>query len=129
MTHNLGDQRTVVVSDIERSLLDGLTLPRYCNGLTEVAKAFSMAGSRLNLTRLIAYSHQLQRASVIRRLGFVLETLRLAPAETLEGLRSTLPAGLAVLDPELPKEGAGWNARWGLRLNVSAEEIMEAVSH
>jgi predicted transcriptional regulator of viral defense system len=128
-THKLGDQLTVVVSDIERSLLDGLALPRYCNGLTDVAKAFSMAGSRLNLTKLIAYSHQLQRASVIRRLGFVLETLRLAPSETLEELRATLPAGLAVLDPELPKEGAGWSARWGLRLNVSAEEIVAAVSH
>jgi predicted transcriptional regulator of viral defense system len=127
--HNLGDGRTLVVSDVERSLLDGLTLPRYCNGVTEVAKAFSMAGSHLNLKKLVAYSRQLKRASVIRRLGFMLETLKLAPMATLEELRSALPKGLAVLDPELPKEGAAWSARWGLRLNVSAEEIRSAVSH
>lgn len=129
ITHNLGNRRSVVISDIERSLLDGLTLPRYCSGLVEVAKALSMARSRLNLTTLIAYAHRLQRVSVSRRLGFLLETLQLAPPATLEELHSTLPPGLAMLDPELPKEGAGWNARWRLRLNVSAGEILEAVSH
>jgi predicted transcriptional regulator of viral defense system len=128
-THDLGNGRTVIVSDIERSLLDGLALSRYCNGLIEVAKAFFMAKSRTNLETLLTYSRRLERASVIRRLGFILEILQLAPTSTLEELRSTLPAGSAVLDPDLPKEASQWNARWGLRLNVSAEEVLTAISH
>lgn len=128
-THDLGQGRIVNVSDVERSLLDGLTLPAYCGGVVEMAKAFFMAKSRLNLDRLLSYSRQLHRASVVRRLGFLLEILQLAPVTTLEQLKKTLRGGVTVLDPNLPTDDARWNGPWGLRLNVTAEELIEAVSH
>jgi predicted transcriptional regulator of viral defense system len=129
VTHDLGNGRRVSVSDLERSLLDALTLPRYCGGVVEVAKAFFMARSRLNIDRLLTYSRRLQRDSVARRLGFLLETLNFVPAAALEKLRTTLPAGTVLLDPTLPVDAAPRSARWGLRLNVTPEEILQAVSH
>jgi predicted transcriptional regulator of viral defense system len=129
VAHDLGNGRRVSVSDLERSLLDGLALPRYCGGVLEVAKAFSMAKSRLNLDRLLGYLRRLKRDSVARRLGFLLETLNLAPAPMLEKLQAALPIGTVLLDPTLPADEAHRNARWGLRLNVTAEEVLQAVSH
>lgn len=129
ISHDLGEGRTVRISDIERTLIDGLTLPEHCGGLIEVAKAFSMGRSRFDSERLLAYAHALGRGSVIRRLGYLLETLDLMPQAALEALQEHLPPGAVVLDPGLPTKGARWNRRWGLRLNVAPDEVRQAVSH
>ena len=38
----------VRVSDLERTLLDGLKLPSYCGGMIEVAKAFSIKHNHID---------------------------------------------------------------------------------
>jgi predicted transcriptional regulator of viral defense system len=129
ISHDLGEGRTVRISDIERTLIDGLTRPEHCGGIIEVAKAFSIARGRFDSGKLLAYAHALRRASVIRRLGYLLEILELAPAATLEALHAHLTPGTVALDPDLPVKGARWNQRWGLRLNVTPEEVRNAVSH
>ncbi len=126
---DLGNGRRVCVSDIERTLVDGLAKPAYCGGFIEVAKAFSMAGTRASLEKLLGYARALERDSVMRRLGYLLETLRLAPERKLSDLRAHLPQGSVILDPELPLKGSSWDRRWGLRLNVTPEEIQHAISH
>lgn len=128
-TVRIRDQFSVVVNDLERSLVDGLVNPAYCNGFVEVAKAFFMAKSRLDLTKLISYSKKIRRDSVIRRLGFILETLQLAPSQILDELAQYLPTGTSVLDPTLPVVNASRNSKWGLRLTVTADEILKAVSN
>ena len=117
-----------VVSDIERTLLDGVSLPAYCGGLIEVAKAFFMAKNRLDSKKLIEYGKRFGKKAVLRRLGFLLELFQLADKPALDELADSLPAGYVRLDPDLPDEGAS-NARWGLKLNVSPSEIQNAVSH
>lgn len=126
---DLGEGRRVRVSDIERTLVDGLTLPRYCGGLIEVAKAFYMAGARADLGKLLAYAEAAKRHVVIRRLGFLLELFSLAPESALQALRLSLPQGLVAFDPDLPVKGVPCDYRWGLRLNLTANEIRAAVSH
>jgi predicted transcriptional regulator of viral defense system len=117
-----------VVSDIERTLLDGVSLPGYCGGFIEVAKAFFMAKNRLDSKKLLEYGRRFGKHAVLRRIGFLLELFQLADKLTLDELAGSLPAGYVRLDPDLPAEGAS-NARWGLKLNVSPSEIENAVSH
>ena len=126
--HDLGNKHQVFVSDLERSLIDGFAHSGYCGGLVEVAKATFMAKSRINLDKLVDYAHRIKMASIIRRLGFVLETLGLVDEALTSKLKEGLPAGAVRLDHELPITGKH-DAKWGLRLNVSAEEILKAVSN
>jgi predicted transcriptional regulator of viral defense system len=126
--HDLGNNHQVFVSDLERALIDGFARSDYCGGMVEVAKAIFMAKSRVNFDKLIDYAHRMKIASIIRRLGFVLETLGLADEALIARLKMGLPAGTVKLDQELPTTGER-NAKWGLRLNVSAEEIQKAVSN
>jgi predicted transcriptional regulator of viral defense system len=127
-THDLGNSQKVFVSDLERSLVDGFTRSKYCGGMVEVAKAVFMGKSRINLEKLVDYARRMNTDATIRRLGFVLETLGLGDETLLANLQTGLPVGVVKLDQELPFEGAR-NSKWGLRLNVSAEEIMKAVSN
>ncbi len=62
----------VTVTDPERTLIDGLTMPQYCGGFTEVLNAFSRRGDDIDVDRIVEYALRLDK-STARRLGWVLE--------------------------------------------------------
>lgn len=127
MYEHWADKREkVMVSDIERTVLDGLRQPEYCGGFTEVAKGFWMRRSDLDVTRLVEYALRLNVGAVIRRLGYLLEAYEIDARDPIERLHSRLTASYELLDPLLPPEGK-FLARWRLRLNVSPEEIRAVV--
>ena len=120
--HWITKQEAVKVSDLERTAIDGLRLPEYCGGITEVAKGLWMRRADIQPGRLIDYALRLRVGAVIRRLGYLLELYRLVPLEELDRLRSALTATYALLDPLVPREGPHL-ASWRLRINVSPEEL------
>jgi predicted transcriptional regulator of viral defense system len=115
-------QESVDVSDLERTILDGLRHPEYCGGVTEVAKGFWMRRQDIQPARLVDYALRLSVGAVIRRLGYLLEFYGAAPDAELSRLRKALTATYVPLDPMLPKEGPHF-ARWRLQLNVPPEEL------
>jgi predicted transcriptional regulator of viral defense system len=117
----------VVVSDLERTVIDGLKQPEYCGGVVEVAKGYWMRRPDMNTARLVEYALRLGVGAVIRRLGFVLETYGVQDLSEIERLRGRLTETYHLLDPTLPAEGRRV-ARWRLRVNVSAEEMEAARS-
>lgn len=112
----------VVVSDLERTLIDGLKQPEYCGGFSEVAKGFWMRRGDVDIARLVDYALRLDVGVVIRRLGFLLEICGIDAPADLQRLRARLTATYHLLDPTLPPEGRRL-ARWRIRLNVTPEEI------
>lgn len=126
MEHWIDKQERVVVSDIERTVLDGLKQPEYCGGVTEVAKGLWMRRGEVDVQRLVDYALRLDIGAVIRRVGFLLETYEVAAPKQIERLRRQLTAAYQLLDPLLPPEGR-FLARWRLRLNIDPEEIRAVV--
>lgn len=124
-THWVSKQESVKISDVERTVIDGLHLPAYCGGITEVAKGLSMRRQDVNPDRLIDYALRMGVGAVIRRLGYLLDFYQIAAPEHLDRLRRRLSATYAVLDPMLPVEGP-YLSTWRLRVNVAPDEI-EAV--
>ena len=124
-THWVSKQDSVKVSDIERTVIDGLHLPAYCGGITEVAKGLWMRRDDVNSSRLVEYALRLQVGAVIRRLGYLLELYQIAVPAELDRMRRSITATYAVLDPLMPIEGP-YVSSWRLRMNVSPEEL-EAV--
>ena len=120
--HWVTKQEAVEVSDMERTIIDGLRQPEYCGGVTEVAKGLWMRHNDINVTRLVDYALRLGIGAVIRRLGYLLELYRLAPENELARLRSELTATYLPLDPLLPKEGTHLR-RWRIQLNVTPQEL------
>ena len=116
----------VQVSDLERTIIDGLKQSEYCGGFTEVAKGFWMRRDNIDHGKLVDYALRLDVGAVIRRLGFLLETFEVDAPRELEHLQENLTATYANLDPLLPDEGK-FMARWRLRLNVDVDEIASVV--
>jgi predicted transcriptional regulator of viral defense system len=116
------DQK-VFVSDPERTLLDGLKIPAYCGGFTEVAKAFSIKHDEINPEKIINYALKLNVGAVNRRLGYLMELYKIGTNIHWEFLRTTLTPTYQLLDPDLTAEGP-YIAKWRLRLNISQEELL-----
>lgn len=124
--HWVDSHEKAMVSDLERTVVDGLKLPQYCGGFTEVAKGFWMRRADMNIRKLVDYALRLNVGSVIRRLGFLLETYRIEARADIKRLQQRVTEAYVLVDPLLLPEGK-YLSRWRLRLNVSPEEIVAVV--
>lgn len=115
-------QEKVVVSDLQRTVLDGLKAPEYCGGVSEVAKGLGMRRSDIDIGKLVEYALRLGKSAVIGRLGHILDVLEIGGESDRAALRRRLGKAYVLLDPTLPAEGKFF-AKWRLRLNISAEEL------
>ena len=124
--HWVTKQEKVRVSDLERTIIDGLKQPEHCGGVTEVAKGLWMRRRDVTLDRLVQYARRIGVGAVVRRLGFLLETYEMAGAPDLDRLRNGLTSTYVRLDPVLPAEGKRLR-RWRLQVNVDPEELRAMV--
>jgi predicted transcriptional regulator of viral defense system len=121
--HWVTKQEQVRISDPERTIIDGLRMPEYCGGLTELAKGIWMKKETLNGNKLVAYALRMEIGAVIRRLGYLMELFQIGTPKTREPLRERLTDTVVRLDPLLPAEGKFLH-RWRLQLNVTPEELL-----
>jgi len=110
----IGEAR-VTITDPERTLLDGLSMPQYCGDFAEVLHAFEVRGTDLNIQRIIEYALKLDAATA-KRLGWVLEHQGVDPSK-LERLAALPIKGYRKLDPTGPRKGP-CNTRWMIQENL-----------
>ncbi|MEW6666278.1 MAG: type IV toxin-antitoxin system AbiEi family antitoxin [Thermodesulfobacteriota bacterium] len=110
----IGDAR-VEITDPERTLLDGLSMPQYCGDFSEVLHAFAVRGETLDVERIIRYACKLDTATA-KRLGWVLQLQGIDPAR-LEPLFYLPIKGYRKLDPTGPRKGP-YNRHWMIQENL-----------
>jgi len=122
MKHWVTKQEPVEISDVERTVIDGLRQPEYCGGITEGAKGLWMRHQDMQPKKLTDYALRIRTGAVVRRLGYLLELYAIAPESELTRLRNALSETYAPLDPMLPAEGKHLR-RWRLQLNITPQEL------
>ena len=110
----MGDVR-VTITDPERTLLDGLSVPQYCGDFAEVLQAFELGWRNLNLKRMVEYALRWD-AAMAKRLGWVLESQG-CDLDFLEPLIQVPIKGYRKLDPTGPRNGP-CNRRWMIQENL-----------
>lgn len=120
-------QEQVRVSDPERTLLDGFDRPELCGGVTDVARGIWAAQKKIDFKKLGQYAARFRTKAAVKRLGFVLETLKIASG-LLPGLIELIgQAGdYVILDPQGLQEGRHLK-RWRIRVNLDPEELKASV--
>jgi len=115
----------VICSDLEKTFIDCLFKPDYAGGIVEVARAIYISQDKINYSKLLEYSEKFQSQAVIKRLGFLLETLEIN-TNILEELQKAKTKSYILLDTELPKTGK-MISRWNIQQNLEAETIKSAI--
>ncbi|MEZ5070725.1 MAG: type IV toxin-antitoxin system AbiEi family antitoxin domain-containing protein [Bacteroidales bacterium] len=113
-------------SDLEKTLVDCLFKPEYAGGIVEIARALMASKENLDFLKLLDYAMTFKSQAVIKRLGFLLETLEIKTQITNRLHRVKTPS-FVLLDTELPKSGKLIN-RWSIHQNLETETIQSAIS-
>jgi len=120
-------QNKVTVSDIERTLLDGLERPDLCGGIKEVVRGIWAKQNEIDWNKITEYAGKFRTKAAVKRLGFILEVLNLGDdyISLLEEIIA--PAkDFIFLDPNGPKEGKHLS-RWRIRVNMNIEELKASI--
>lgn len=116
-------QEKVIVSDIERTVLDAFERPELCGGITEIIRGMWSKQNQFDWDKLVEYANRFPTKAAVKRLGFVLETLNLAD-NYIDNLRAIAEESKTynLLDPIGQNQGKHLK-RWWLRLNTDISAI------
>lgn len=120
-------QEKVQVSDLERTILDGLDRPDLCGGILEVVRGIWTKKADINSQKLMKYAKKFRTKAAVKRLGLILETVKIEEdfsGELFEMLEDS--QDYILLDPASSKEGKHLK-RWHVILNSNLEELKEGV--
>ncbi len=106
------------ISDKEKTVVDCLFLPNYCGGLTEIVKGFK---EDLDYKKIFNYALRMEDQSVLKRLGYLLDVLKIDSYIAKQILKKT-GGGFALLDPAGKKIGSV-NKKWRVIENISLNEL------
>ncbi len=115
----------VVCSDLEKTFIDCLFKPEYAGGIVELGRAIYVSKNTMDFDRLFEYAIRFKSQAVIKRLGFLLETLEIE-TDIISKLHTAKTASYVLLDTELHKSGK-MISRWGIQQNLETETIKSAL--
>jgi predicted transcriptional regulator of viral defense system len=126
INHWATKQEKVAVSNLERTIIDGLRQPEHCGGVIEAAKGIWMRREAIQIDLLIEYVLKINVGAVIRRLGYIMEIYEIGAQEDRKILSDHLTDTYVKLDSVLPAEGK-FVRKWRLQLNVHPDELLSVV--
>lgn len=115
----------VICSDLEKTIIDCLFKPEYAGGIVEVARAIYTSKDKIKFDKLLEYTQRFKSQAIIKRLGFLLETLEIK-SDIIKKLLKAKTASYILLDTELPKSGK-MISRWSIQQNLETETIKSAI--
>ncbi len=120
-------QSQVEVSDIERTILDGLHRPNLCGGIKEVVRGIWSKQREINWKKLVQYATKFHTKAAIKRLGFILELLNLGK-ECIPKLKKIIASAkdYILLDPNGQKKGKHSSA-WRMQVNMNLDELKASI--
>jgi len=115
----------VPCSDLEKTFVDCLYKPDYAGGITEIVKALFKSKDKIDYDKLLEYCIKFNAQSVIKRLGFILETLRIH-TPILEKLQHLKTASYILLEPSYEKKGK-LIKKWSIQQNIEISDITSSI--
>lgn len=112
-------------SDLEKTLVDCLFKPAYAGGVTEIVKAIHKSKDKIDYNKLYDYAVQFKSQAIIKRLGFLLELLKISHP-TIEQLQQLRTNSFVLLEPSHPKKGKTV-FRWAIQQNMDNDFILSPI--
>lgn len=121
-TNGYGNQ-SYQISDVEKTIVDCFDLPQYAGEFPKLVRAVFEA--RLQPGKLINYCEAVNNIAATKKIAFLTALFEKPNIKTFVNYAlSKVTNTVNLFDPWGSKEGK-INSRWGLRLNISEEEIKQ----
>lgn len=116
--------KSVLITDKEKTLIDCADDLERAGSIEELIKAVKSSSPEISWQKLNEYATRFPNGAVMKRLGFLFETLvtNLSPEakSTLDKWQQSLSAGIVSLQPSKQKSGR-INTRWRILVNAEVK--------
>lgn len=119
----INDHDKIFCSDLEKTIIDCLHKPQYAGGMEGIVKAMDKASEKIKPNVLVDYAIRFNVQAVIKRLGYVLDKMKLYPTEQ-NILNQLITDAYTRLDPSLKIKGS-FHRKWRIEDNVDLEELLQ----
>ncbi len=124
----IGDQKVSIASK-EKTIIDCLDQPRYSGEIVEVAKGLWNGRDEFNFELMLEYADRMGNSAIVKRLGYLLETLNILDSGIRSKLQDRLTYGYVDLDPHGASTDHAQSAEWRVRVNVKPSNLTEWIEH
>lgn len=123
--HWIDDFNKINCSDLEKTFIDCLYKPNYSGGITEITKALYKSRNQIDINRMQKYLMQFDAQVVLKRLGFILESLGIFEKLQLF-IQKRITDTFAPLDPSLSIKGKHYS-KWKIIDNVGIKSAIKSI--
>ncbi len=109
------------ITDREKTIVDCFDLPQYAGEFPGVIRAF--VNNQWDEEKLIEYAQAVDNRAAIKRMGCLCELFDLPYAKFIKFAKTKVTRTIALFDNNSPDEGL-YITQWGLKLNISEENIL-----
>ncbi|MFA5860671.1 MAG: type IV toxin-antitoxin system AbiEi family antitoxin [Candidatus Thermoplasmatota archaeon] len=122
---------SILVADVEKTVVDAVDRPDYVGGISSVAQIISNAKPRLDAAKLVEYTTRMRSKSLAQRLGYLLDHVPphgFQPRARAALLRLRGDAFVSLASPkQYPRRGR-YVSEWRVVLNVPESDLMGEVN-
>lgn len=122
----IDDYNKVCFSELEKTIIDCLYIPRYAGGIAEITKSIYKCREQINTDKLFNYLERFKVQAVNKRLGFIVQNLELL-SDFRKDLASTIRGGYIQLEPSLPKNGRH-HSNWKILDNIDITTVIKSLT-
>jgi len=122
----INQHKKVMVSDLEKTIVDAVTRPQLCGGMVEIGKALYESREKISLQKLIDYLTRNESRAAIKRCLFLADLVGIDWTAHHEGMLKNIGSGFPLLDTTGPDHGRK-NSKYGLKINIDTETIKNSI--
>ena len=122
----INQHEKVMVSDLEKTIVDAVTKPHLCGGMIEIGKAIYETRGKINLETLISYLHQNESQVAIKRYLYLCDLLNVERTTHHERMLQKAGSTFSLFDTSGPDQGKK-NSRFRLKINIDTDTIKKSI--
>ncbi|MBL7170033.1 MAG: hypothetical protein ISS48_03365 [Candidatus Aenigmarchaeota archaeon] len=113
----------ICIAEKEKAIIDSLLFSRYVS-LDEICKSIENSRKEISFEKLINYSIRMDNLSLNKRLGYLIELLKIKiDPKLIQILQKNISRSYSLLDPTKPKSNK-YNKRWFLNINILKKDLL-----
>lgn len=122
----INQHEKVMVSDLEKTIVDAVSKPHLSGGMIEIGKAVYETRGKVNLDKLKSYLTQNESQVAIKRYLYLCDLLNVKWTAHHESLVQKIGSSFSLLDTTGPDQGRK-KSKFRLKINIDPESIRNSI--
>jgi len=120
-------QEQVMVSDLEKTIVDAVSKPQLCGGIIAVGKAIYNSNERTELEKMFYYLSRNRSHAAKKRYLYLSDFLGMEWTSEHERMLKECGSSISLLDPSGLAQGSK-NSRFGLKINIELNPLKDSMT-